>query len=160
MQKFLIQESQNVHIKFIVVKVFQKSHLICRKQTFYKSDTISIARITNQFPDYLEINRESRELDYNNNKNITKFKFKKNHTIDIGDFDIKSWTETKLKGKWKWEFDSDTQLLKLSFNRRPHSSFLIIEKITDSFIWKYSDRTNVPKEEVYNLLVYKLVRLN
>lgn len=128
-------------------------------KSFYKSDTLSIIRITNQFPQNQELNRQYIELDYNNDSNITRLNFKKNNVLDIIDVDVKSWTETKTKKQWKWKFDLKQQLISFYFDGKLHSTFVIKEKMNDTLIWKYTNGDNSSGDETYNLLIYKLVRV-
>ena len=116
-------------------------------KSFYKSDTISLIRITNYPTDSLELNRQYKELDYNEDKNITRLNFRKNNDLNIIDVDVKNWTESNRKGKWTWKFDQSKQLISFYFKGKLHSVFSVKEKVND-------------KRNIYNFLILKLVRLN
>lgn len=127
-------------------------------KSFYKSDTISLIRITDTLTDILLWNKQYRELDYNKNNNITTIEFKKRNNLDILDHDVKSWTYTRIHGKWKWKFDFKTQVISFHFNKKHHSSFVIKEKLTDTSVWKY-DFFDAPKEATFHFLLLTLVRV-
>jgi hypothetical protein len=129
-------------------------------KNFYTSDTISLISIVDTFSEYLKLNRQYRELDYNKNSNITKIEFKRRNKLVLYDVDIKSWTNIKLTGKWKWRFDFDTQLISFYFDKKLHSVFDIKEKSSDTLIKKYNDSNSNSKEEVYHLLILTLIRRN
>jgi len=138
----------------LTAQVIQQNELIKFKwftnnsnKDFYKADTISLIRITNYLPESLEINRQYKELDYNQDKNITRLEFKTHNNVNITDVDVKSWTESNRRGKWTWKFDQRKQLITFYFKGKLHSSFLIKETVND-------------KKDIYNFLILKLVRLN
>ena len=128
-------------------------------KSFYKSDTVSLIRITDTLTDFLLWNKQYRELDYNNNNNITQIEFKKKKELDISDTDVESWTEKRLVGKWKWEFNVKTQTISFYFKQKLFSSFIIKEKSTDMLVWKYDDFRKKPQEAIFHLLIFKMVRI-
>lgn len=127
-------------------------------KNFYKSDTIYLYRIIDTLTEIQKLNIQYRELDYNNGRDITKIKLQRKGRAKISDHNVEAWTVSNRVGKWKWEYDLVNQVLNLFYAKESKFSFRIINSFQDSLIWKYHDQ-NTTKEDVYHLIVLRLVRV-
>ncbi|MBL0183914.1 MAG: hypothetical protein IPP96_17155 [Chitinophagaceae bacterium] len=128
-------------------------------RNFYKSDTVYLYRIIDTLNEFQKLNIQYRELDYNKEKDITKIKLKRKDRAEVSDHNVKAWTVSNRLGKWKWKYDLDKQVLTLFYAGELESSFRLIESFQDKLVWKYEDLSHSPKEDIYHLIVLKLVRI-
>jgi hypothetical protein len=126
---------------------------------FYKSDTVKLYYITDSLNQTQKLNKQYRELDFNNTNDITQLKFDKNKNLEVIDVHVESWTNSHRIGKWKWKYNEKHQILQFRFENKLFFKFKIENISYDQLEWKYNDLKNQPITEIYHFTVLTLSRL-
>jgi hypothetical protein len=128
------------------------------ENNFYKSDTVSLIRITNFNTQNDKWNEVYIKLDYNNQQDIIDLDFNKNGVLKTKVLDVSTWNDVFIKSRKHWRFDEKGQYLKLYSARKLYAKFRIINKLSDSIQRNY-ESFEKKIESNLNIVILRLKRI-